>query len=366
MFIRSLLTFLTVAALSVLSNAAAGQLQQISNFGSNPTNVGIYLYRPSNVAASPPLIVAMHYCGGTAQAYFTGTQYANLADQHGFLVIYPDAPDSGNCWDVHSNATLTHNAGGDSLGIVSAVRYAISTYNVDPNRVFATGTSSGAMMTNVLAGAYPDVFKACSAFAGVPYGCFAGPDMWNSACASGTLSKTAQQWGDLVRTGYPGYSGTRPKMQIWQGTLDTTLNYNNFAEGIKQWTNVFGYSTNPTSVTSNSPLPNWTRSVYGPNFQAISAAGVDHNIPTQENDVLAWFGITGSAGTTSAPTSTPTSSSTTVTTTTTTAPGTQQTHYGQCGGVYWTGPTACEPPYTFYFPIHLFAVLVRMLPQRSY
>ncbi|KNZ73878.1 Feruloyl esterase B [Termitomyces sp. J132] len=241
---------------------------------------------------------------------------------------------------------LTHNAGGDTLGIVSAVRYANSTYNVDPNRVFATGTSSGAMMTNVLAGAYPDVFKACSAFAGVPYGCFAGPDMWNSACASEPLSKTAQQWGDLVRTGYPGYSGTRPKMQIWQGTLDTTLNYNNFAEGIKQWTNVFDYSTNPTSVTSNSPLRNWTRSVYGPNFQAISAAGVDHNIPTQENDVLAWFGITGGAGTTSAPTSTPTSLSTTVTTTTTTAPGTQQTHYGQCGSVYWTGPTACEPPYT--------------------
>ncbi|KAG6901396.1 hypothetical protein C0995_012520 [Termitomyces sp. Mi166 len=291
MVFRSLLTFLTVAALTALGNAAAGQLQQITNFGSNPTNVGIYLYRPPNVAASPALIVAMHYCGGTAQAYFTGTQYANLADQRGFLVIYPDAPDSGNCWDVHTNATLTHNGGGDSLGIVSAVRYAISTYNVDPNRVFATGTSSGAMMTNVLAGAYPDVFKACSAFAGVPYGCFAGPDMWNNACATGTLSKTAQQWGDLVRSGYPGYSGARPKMQIWQGTLDTTLNYNNFAEGIKQWTNIFGYSSNPTSVTQNSPLPNWTRSVYGPNFQAISAAGVDHNIPTQENDVLAWFGL---------------------------------------------------------------------------
>ncbi|KAG6901395.1 hypothetical protein C0995_012519 [Termitomyces sp. Mi166 len=347
MFAHSLLTFLTVAALTALGNAASGQLQQVFNFGSNPTNVGIYLYRPPNVAASPALIVAMHYCTGTAQAYFTGTQYANLADQRGFLVIYPNAPDSGGCWDVHSTGTLTHDGGGDSLGIASAIRYAISTYNVDPNRVFATGTSSGAMMTNVLAGAYPDLIKAGSAFAGVPYGCFAGPDMWNNACASGTLSKTAQQWGDLVRSGYPGYSGARPKMQIWQGTLDTTLNYNNFAEGIKQWTNIFGYSSNPTSVTQNSPLPNWTRSVYGPNFQAISAAGVDHNIPTQENDVLAWFGITGGAGTTSAPTSTPTSSSTTTgSTTTTTAPGAQQTHYGQCGGVYWTGPTVCEPPYT--------------------
>lgn len=174
--------------------AAAGQLQQVTNFGANPTNVGMFVYKPAQLANPPPLIVAMHYCTGTAQAYFSGTQYANLADTHGFIVIYPNAPDSGGCWDVHTNATLTHNAGGDSLGIVSQVRYAIANYGVDPTRVFATGTSSGAMMTNVLMGAYPDVFAAGSAFSGVPYGCFEGPDMWNSQCSTGQLIKTPQQW----------------------------------------------------------------------------------------------------------------------------------------------------------------------------
>ena len=34
----------------------------------------------------------------------------------------------------------------------------------DRGRVFATGLSSGAMMTNVLLGDYPDVFKAGAAF----------------------------------------------------------------------------------------------------------------------------------------------------------------------------------------------------------
>jgi poly(3-hydroxybutyrate) depolymerase len=29
----------------------------------------------------------MHFCTGTAEAYFTGTQYADLADQLGFIVI---------------------------------------------------------------------------------------------------------------------------------------------------------------------------------------------------------------------------------------------------------------------------------------
>lgn len=106
---------------------------------------------------------------------------------------------------------------------------------------------------------------------------------------------------------------------------DTTLNYHNFGEGIKQWTNVFGYSQTPTSTQQNSPLSGWTRTTYGPNFQAISAAGVDHNIPVQANDVLNWFGITG--GGNPSTTSNPPPG-----TTTTTANGATQTHWGQCGG----------------------------------
>ena len=217
----ALLKLVSAALLFAVSStfAAQNQLQQISSFGSNPTNVRMYIYKPTGVVANPALIVAMHYCTGTAQAYFSGTQYANLADQHkSFIVIYPHAPDSGGCWDVHSNATFTHDAGGDSLAIASAVRFAIQNHGVDKNRVFATGTSSGAMMTNVLMGAYPDLFAAGSAFAGVPYACFSGPGMWNNECAGGTKSLSAQQWGDLVRSGYPGYTGTRPRMQIWHGT----------------------------------------------------------------------------------------------------------------------------------------------------
>ncbi|KAF8647046.1 hypothetical protein AX16_006883 [Volvariella volvacea WC 439] len=338
--LKALATALTAA---VGANAALGQLQQVSNFGTNPTGVQMFVYRSPNVKPNPALIVAMHYCTGTAQAYFSGTQYANLADTYGYIVIYPDAPDPGGCWDVHTNATLTHNGGGDSLAIISMVKYAISNYGVDASRVFMTGTSSGAMMTNVLAGAYPDVFQAGAAFAGVPYACFAGPNMWNSECASGQTTKTPQQWGDLVRSGYPGYTGPRPKLQIWQGTLDTTLNYHNFGEGIKQWTNVFGYSQTPLTTQNNSPLQGWTRTTYGPNFEAISAANVDHNIPVQANDVLNWFGITGS--TQPPPTNTTTTTSTPPTTTTNPG-GPLQTQWGQCGGIGWTGPTQCQSPYT--------------------
>ncbi|KAI0346020.1 hypothetical protein BDW22DRAFT_940393 [Trametopsis cervina] len=52
---------------------------------------------------------------------------------------------------------------------------------------------------------------------------------------------------------------------------------------------------------------------------------------------------------TSAPTSAPPTSappSSTPTTKTTTASGPAQTHYGQCGGTGYTGPTTCASPYT--------------------
>jgi acetylxylan esterase len=45
------------------------------------------------------------------------------------------------------------------------------------------------MMTQAMIGAYPDVFKAGAAFAGVPFGCFAQGNIdslgWSSTCATG-------------------------------------------------------------------------------------------------------------------------------------------------------------------------------------
>ena len=62
----------------------------------------MYLYKPSKLASPLPLIVAIHYCTGSAQAYFSGTQYATLADTYGFLVVYPDSPRDGKCFDVNT------------------------------------------------------------------------------------------------------------------------------------------------------------------------------------------------------------------------------------------------------------------------
>jgi acetylxylan esterase len=214
------LTLAVSATLAALASALSSSLQQVMGFSDGPTKAGMYIYVPTNMASPAPIIVAIHYCTGTANAYFSSTQYANLADQHGFIVIYPNSPSGGGCWDVASTQTLTYNGGGDSLTIVNMVKYAVANYGGDADRVYATGSSSGAMMTNVLASAYPDVFKACSVYSGVPDGCFyvAGsqpgqdPPGWNNQCSGGTLVKSAQEWGDQVRSYYPDYTGSYPKM----------------------------------------------------------------------------------------------------------------------------------------------------------
>ncbi|KAE9369148.1 carbohydrate esterase family 1 protein [Stipitochalara longipes BDJ] len=174
------------------------------------------------------------------------------------------------------------------------VKYVLAKYNADPTRVFSMGTSSGAMMTNVLLGSYPDIFAAGSAWAGVAFGCFAGNgyDVWSDSCATGKINRTGAEWKAIVEAAYPGYSGFRPKMQVFHGTADTTLYPQNLQEEIKEWTAVLGLPSSPVSTLVDGYEKGWTTYVYGQKFQATSAAGVTHNIQTNETVVLDWFDLT--------------------------------------------------------------------------
>lgn len=214
-------------------------------------------------------------------------------------MIFPDSPNNvDDCWDVSSPETLTHNGGGDSLGIVSMVRYVLEKYGADEKRVFAMGTSSGAMMTNVLLGSYPDVFAAGSAWAGVAFGCYAadGVDIWSDSCATGKNIKTGAEWKKIVENAYPEYKGWRPKMHVLHGTKDDVLYPQNLQEEIKEWTTVLGLGNSSVKVTQNDINAGWTTQSWSDErgverFRATSAEGVTHNIQTDANTVLEWFDL---------------------------------------------------------------------------
>ncbi|MFE7276589.1 PHB depolymerase family esterase [Streptomyces sp. NPDC057623] len=273
-------------------------LTEVTDFGANPSALRMYVYVPDSVTAHPAVLVAVHWCTGSGPDMYNGTEYDTLADQYGFIVLYPSVTRSSKCFDVASPQALKRDGGSDPVGIRSMVDWATRTYDADTGRVFATGISSGAMMTNVLLGDYPDVFAAGAAFSGVPFGCFATTDgsEWNSACAQGTVTRTAQEWGDIARAAYPGYTGPRPRMQLWHGTQDDVLRYPNFGEMIKQWTNVQGVGQTPAAT--DTPQSGWTRTRYGGTgdrapVEAISLQGVGHNLYSSgmAARVLTFFGL---------------------------------------------------------------------------
>ncbi|MFB9661350.1 PHB depolymerase family esterase [Glycomyces mayteni] len=268
--------------------AAAASLQEVTNFGDNPGGLRMHVYVPDTRPASPAILVAMHGCGRSGTGFYSGSEFAALADQYGFIVVYPTATKQtamGNCFDVWSAASKTRGGGSDPASVVSMVEYVEDQYNGDPNRVFVTGSSSGGMETNALLALYPDVFAAGSVYMGVPFTCFANEADFppqTSKCVNGSMDRTPQSWGDSVRQAYPGYSGPRPRVQLWHGSQDTLVPYQLLQEEVEQWTNVFGLSQNPT--TTDRPQPSWERKRFADTggtvrVEAITAVGAGHALP---------------------------------------------------------------------------------------
>ena len=209
--------------------ASAASLTQVTNFGADPGGAQMYVYVPDNRPANPAILLALHGCGGSGPGFYSGSEFASLADQYGFIVIYPSAEQQagfGKCWDTWSDAAKVRGGGSDPVALVSMITYVEQTYHGDANRVYVTGSSSGGMMTDEMLALYPDVFKAGAAYMGVPFDCFANAADYppgTSKCTSGSMVRTAQEWGDEVRAAYPGYSGPRPPIQLWHGTADTLV-----------------------------------------------------------------------------------------------------------------------------------------------
>ncbi|RQX03272.1 extracellular catalytic domain type 1 short-chain-length polyhydroxyalkanoate depolymerase [Micromonospora inaquosa] len=283
--------------------AYAASLTEVTSFGDNPGRMRMHVYVPDNRPARPAVVVAMHGCGGSGPGFYSGSEFASLADRYGYIVIYPSATQQagfGNCFDTWSDAAKRRGGGSDPVSIISMIRYVQQQYAADGDRVYATGSSSGGMMTNHMLALYPDVFKAGAAFMGVPFNCFANAADYppgSSQCTGGNMNRTPQQWGDAVRQAYPGYSGPRPRVQLWHGTNDTLVPYSLLQEAIEQWTNVFGLSQTPTST--DTPQANWNRRRYADSsgtvqVEAYSIQGAGHSLPSggMAASAITFFGLT--------------------------------------------------------------------------
>ena len=236
------LVALTLALAPSLAFAANTTLSPVTTFGDNPGALKMYEYVPANLPANRPIVVVLHGCTQPASGMISAGWNA-LADQYQFAVVYPEQQSANNpisCFNWAGEygdvANLTRGQG-ENKSIISMIDTAIAAHHSDASQVYITGFSAGAAFAAVMLATWPERFAAGAILEGVPYRCATTANGAYSCQSSGS-TKTAAQWGDLVRAA--STQTTFPRVQVWVGTSDTTVVPSNATELVKQWTNVHG------------------------------------------------------------------------------------------------------------------------------
>ena len=139
--------------------------------GSRDYKLYIPAHKTGQRAKPMPLVVMLHGCTQSADDFAAGTQMNRLADQHGFLVAYPEQSSGANpsrCWNWFRAEDQMRRGGEPELiaGIAQAVA---AEQAVDLQRIFVAGLSAGAAMAVILGETYPELFAAVGAHSGLPY-----------------------------------------------------------------------------------------------------------------------------------------------------------------------------------------------------
>lgn len=241
----------TVAALTrrrregARSTSARTLRMTVVEVSPNPGGLRMLLHIPLGIAPGAPLVVVLHGCSQTGEAYAEGAGWLSLADRFGFVVLAPEQATGNNpnrCFNWFQ-AEDTARGSGEVASIATMTRQVIAGHGIDPDRVFVTGLSAGGAMTAALLASYPDLFAGGAIIAGLPFG------------AANTLSEAmgammqprargSAVWGDKVRMASP-HQGPWPSISIWHGDADATVRPASADALIQQWTDVHGLTRAP-------------------------------------------------------------------------------------------------------------------------
>jgi poly(hydroxyalkanoate) depolymerase family esterase len=213
-------------------------LVETTGFGSNPGNLRMFSFAPHNLQPAPGLVVVLHGCGQTAAAYDLGAGWSTLAKHYGFALLMPQQQALNNangCFNWF-NPEDTERDSGEACSIRQMIAHAVEHIGIDRERIFVTGLSAGGAMTSVMLATYPEVFAGGAIIAGLPYGVATNVREALSGMYN-TPARDAGELGDLVRNA-SNHKGLWPKLSVWHGSADRTVNPANADEIVKQWLDV--------------------------------------------------------------------------------------------------------------------------------
>lgn len=259
-------------------------MEEITNFGHNPGKLRMYLYVPSDVKGPIPLVVALHGCSQNAEELAEISGWNELADRHGFAVLYPEQRSSNNMTTCF-NWFLPHDNegdGGELASIRSMMDYAAQLIAIDSERIFAYGLSAGAAMANSLLANDPAGFAGGAILAGGAHG--SASTAWQGMkVMMNPEDLTPEEWKQRI----PGklQRGNLPKVIVVQGTKDYVVDPRNALELIDQWTAAHETDNEANGVdeayTGNQSVH---RSYYSSEFEQeavvfYSMIGLGHQLP---------------------------------------------------------------------------------------
>jgi poly(hydroxyalkanoate) depolymerase family esterase len=270
-------------------------LVETSGFGTNPGDLRMFSYLPDSLQPAPGLVVVLHGCGQTAAGYDLGAGWSMLAKHYGFALLMAEQQTSNNangCFNWFEPQDSKRGRG-EASSIRQMIARMVSDHKIDPHRIFVTGLSAGGAMTSVMLAAYPEVFAAGAIIAGLPYGVARNVrEALNGMFQS--PARPSAELGDLVRNA-SRHRGPWPKVSVWHGSADRTVNPGNADEIVKQWLDVHQLPATPMSegMVDGYPRQVWWDSDGETIVESYTITDMAHGTPigTAENDQR--YGVQG-------------------------------------------------------------------------
>lgn len=244
----------TIARLAALRLAPGhmpddhGRLTELTDFGSNPGALRARVHIPEKLDEGAALVVVLHGCTQTAGGYDIGSGWSEVADRHGFVLLFPEQQRLNNpnlCFNWFS-PNDSRRGSGEALSIRQMIAAMAAQHRIDPARIFVTGLSAGGAMTAVMLATYPELFAGGAIIAGLPYGCARTiPQAFDLMRGHGVPPEA--RLAALVR-GASGHAGPWPTLSIWHGSADATVNPSNARAIAAQWRALHGVEADPGRI----------------------------------------------------------------------------------------------------------------------